>query len=76
MKGTPVFTDSPIIRKVIYALAIAAQIASFFLTVSFPDLAAAFVATAGVLSTVAGVTALSNVPASKPPFQEGQGLFE
>ena len=70
------FSDSPTVRKVIYGGAIASQIASFFLTVSFPDLAAAFVATAGVLSSVAGVTALSNIPVSKPPFGEGEGLFE
>lgn len=55
------FNDSPTVRKVIYAAAIAAQVASFFLVISFPELAAAFVSTAGLLTTVAGVTALSNI---------------
>lgn len=57
------FANSPTIRKVIYGLAIASQIASFFVALINPDLAAAFVSTAGVLSTVAGVTAYSNVTA-------------
>lgn len=55
------FSNSPRIRQGIYALAIVSQIASFFVALINPDLAAAFVSTAGVLSTVAGVTALSNV---------------
>ena len=55
------FSNSPRIRQVIYGLAIAAQIASFFVAIINPALADAFVATAGVLATVAGVTAISNV---------------
>lgn len=55
------FTNYPAIRTGIYVAALAAQIASFFLVLSFPDLAAAFVATSGLLASVAGVTALSNV---------------
>lgn len=70
------FSNSPRVRQVIYGLAIAAQIASFFLSINFPELAAAFVSASGVLATVAGVTALSNVPPSKPPFEDGEGLFE
>lgn len=70
------FSSSPRVRQVIYLLAIASQIASFFLTSAYPDLAAAFVLTSGVLTAVAGVTALSNVPATKPPFQDGEGRFE
>lgn len=55
------FSNSPRVRQIVYGLAIAAQIASFFVALYSPDLANAFVATAGVLSTVAGVTALTNV---------------
>lgn len=55
------FSNSPTIRKIIYGLAIASQIASFFLVASFPELAAAFVATSGLLGSVAGITALSNI---------------
>lgn len=55
------FTNSPRIRQIIYGLAIAAQIASFFVALISPDLATAFVSTAGVLAAVAGVTALSNI---------------
>lgn len=55
------FNDSPSVRKAIYGVAIAAQIASFFLVITFPELAAAFVATSGLLASVAGATALSNV---------------
>jgi len=55
------FSNSPRIRQAIYGVAIAAQIASFFVAIVDAALADAFVATAGVLATVAGVTALSNV---------------
>lgn len=55
------FTNSPRIRQIIYGLAIAAQIASFFVALINPDLATAFVSTAGVLAAVAGVTALANI---------------
>ena len=55
------FSDSPTVRKVIYGIAIAAQLASFFLVISFPELAAAFVSASGLLAGVAGATALSNI---------------
>lgn len=55
------FTNYPTIRIGIYVAAVAAQIASFFLVISYPDLAAAFVSTSGLLAAVAGVTALTNV---------------
>jgi hypothetical protein len=54
-------TNYPAIRTGIYVAAIAAQIASFFLVLSYQELATAFVATSGLLASVAGVTALSNV---------------
>lgn len=63
------FSSSPRIRQGIYALAIASQIASFFVVLINPDLAAAFVSTAGVLSTVAGVTALSNITPPTAQFE-------
>lgn len=59
------FSDSPTVRKVIYGAAIAAQLASFFLVISFPELAAAFVSASGLLAGVAGATALSNITPAK-----------
>lgn len=74
------FSDSPTVRKVIYGIAIAAQIASFFLVISFPDLAAALVAASGLLASVAGATALSNITPSPKVYGEhaadGKGIFE
>ena len=61
------FSNSPRVRQIVYGLAIASQIASFFVAIVNPDLANAFVATAGVLSTVAGVTALTNVKQPTTP---------
>jgi hypothetical protein len=58
------FSNNPRVRQIVYGLAVASQIASFFVAIVNPDLANAFVATAGVLSTVAGVTALTNVHAN------------
>lgn len=55
------FSNSPRIRQAIYCLAIASQIASFWAAVFAPDLVVPFVATSGLLTTVAGGTALSNV---------------
>lgn len=55
------FTNYPAIRVGIYVGAVAAQIAAFFLVISYPELAAAFVSTSGLLAAVAGVTALTNV---------------
>ena len=69
------FSNSPRVRQIVYGLAIASQIASFFVAIINPDLANAFVATAGVLSTVAGVTALTNVHANAviEPYSNGLG---
>lgn len=69
------FSNSPRVRQIVYGLAIAAQIASFFVALYSPDLANAFVATAGVLSTVAGVTALTNVHPNAviAPYENGLG---
>lgn len=55
------FNDSPMIRRVIYALAIASNVASFFVILVSPELAVAFVSTSTLLTGVAGSTALSNV---------------
>lgn len=60
------FSNSPRVRQIVYGLAVASQIASFFVAIVNPDLANAFVATAGVLSTVAGVTALTNITPAAP----------
>lgn len=54
-------TQHPRIRIAVYVAALAAQIASFFVALSSPELGVAFVSTATVLSAAAGVTALSNV---------------
>lgn len=54
-------TNYPEIRVGIYVGAIAAQIAAFFLVIFYPEIAAACVATSGLLASVAGATALSNV---------------
>ncbi len=55
------FSNSPRIRQGIYALAVAAQVASFFVALVNAELAAAFLSTSGVLAAVAGVTALTNI---------------
>lgn len=71
------FSNSPTIRKIVYAAAVLSSIASFFSAVFFPELVVPFVSTAGLLTTVAGVQAFTNItPASQPPFQEGEGLFK
>ncbi len=69
------FSNSPRIRQAIYALAIAAQIASFFVQIIDAAIADALLATAGVLAAVAGVTALSNVhpTAVIDPYSNGLG---
>lgn len=58
------FASNPNLRIAIYLLAVASQIASFFVTLYSPDLAVAFVSTAGVLTALAGGTAISNISAS------------
>lgn len=55
------FSNSPKIRQAIYALAVASQVASFFVALINAELAAAFLSTSGVLAAVAGVTALTNI---------------
>lgn len=70
------FSNYPTVRIVIYCIAIAAQIASVFLTINYPDLAAAFVSAAGILATLAGGTALSNITPAKHVYKDGEGLFE
>lgn len=55
------FQNHPKVRVAIYGLAIASQIASFFVILVNPDLAVAFVSTAALLTTVAGVQALTNI---------------
>lgn len=54
-------SNHPRIRVGIYVAAVAAQIASFFVTLYSADLAQAFVSTSQVLAAVAGVTALTNL---------------
>ena len=54
-------SNHPKIRVGLYVAALASQIASFFVAVINLELAGAFVATAGVLSTAAGIAALTNI---------------
>lgn len=61
--------DHPTIRRIIYVIAVVAQVAAFFSPAAFPgavELTDAFQQTANFLGGIAGLTALSNVP-SKPP---------
>jgi hypothetical protein len=69
------FSNSPRIRQTIYAVAVAAQIASFFVQIFDAAIADALLATAGVLATVAGVTALSNIHPNAviEPYENGLG---
>lgn len=50
------------VRVILYVLGIVAQVASFFVTIVSPELAAAFTQTANVLGAVALGTAVTNVP--------------
>lgn len=52
----------PIVRLVIYLIAIVAQVASFFVTITSPELADAFSQTSDVLATLALATAATNLP--------------
>ena len=54
-------SNHPKIRIGLYIAALASQVASFFVAVINIDLAGAFVATSGVLSTAAGIAALTNI---------------
>ena len=54
--------NHPNVRLVIYIVGIAAQIASFFVSIFSPDLAQAFSQTSDVLGAVALATAVTNVP--------------
>lgn len=61
--------DHPTARRVIYLIALVAQVAAFFAPAAFPGAVAltdAFQQTANFLGGIAGLTALSNVP-SRPP---------
>lgn len=49
------------VRVSIYLIGVASQIASFFVTIFSPELAAAFGQTADVLATIALGTALTNI---------------
>ena len=55
------FSNSPRVRQIIYGLAIAAQIASLFVAIVNPELAAAFLSASAILGTVATSVAISNV---------------
>ena len=71
------FTNSPRIRQGIYIIAVAAQVASFFVAIVNAELAAAFLSASGVLAAVAGVTALTNVHANAivDPYDNGLGTL-
>ncbi len=53
--------NHPTARVILYVAALLAQIASFFVTLTSPELGAAFVSTSTVLGAAAAGTALSNV---------------
>lgn len=55
------FTTHPKIRAIIYVLALASQIAAFFVRIYSPELGEAFTSTADLLAVAAGVTALTNI---------------
>lgn len=55
-------SSHPTARVVLYVAALIAQVASFFVAITSPELAAAFVSTSTVLGAAAAGTALSNVP--------------
>lgn len=60
------FSNHPGVRLAVYGLAIAAQIAAFFVRAGMqPELADAFDNTANLLATVAGVTAITNISAER-----------
>jgi len=69
------FSNHPGIRLAVYGLAIAAQIAAFFVRAGMqPELAEAFDNTANLLATVAGVTAITNMRADTvDPRENGLG---
>ena len=71
------FSNSPKIRQGIYIIAVAAQVASFFVAIVNAELAAAFLSASGVLAAVAGVTALTNVHANAivDPYDNGLGAL-
>ena len=57
-------SSHPTVRVILYVVALVAQIVSFFVAITSPELAAAFVSTSTVLGAAAAGTALSNVPKS------------
>jgi hypothetical protein len=58
-------SSHPTARVVLYVAALIAQVASFFVALTSPELATAFVSTSTVLGAAAAGTALSNV--NPPP---------
>jgi len=54
-------SSHPTARVVLYVAALIAQIVSFFVAITSPELAAAFVSTSTVLGAAAAGTALSNI---------------
>ena len=55
------FRNMKSVRVVIYLIGVAAQVASFFVTITSPELAQAFSQTSDVLGTLALGTALTNM---------------
>ena len=55
------FKSAPIVRLVVYCLALLAMATSFFMTALESPLAPAFVQTANLLGAAAGVGAISNI---------------
>lgn len=55
------FRNMKAVRVVIYLIGVAAQVASFFVTIYSPELAQAFSQTSDVLGTLALGTALTNM---------------
>ncbi len=55
------FRSTPVLRLVVYGLALLAMATSFFMTAAESPLAPAFVQTANLLGAVAGVGAISNL---------------
>jgi hypothetical protein len=58
-------SSHPTARVVLYVAALIAQVVSFFVALTSPELAAAFVSTSTVLGAAAAGTALSNISAPK-----------
>lgn len=59
--GEQLFKNQKSVRVTIYLVGVAAQVTSFFVTITSPEYADAFSQTANVLTTLALGTALSNI---------------